>query len=162
MSIAKAHGWGIGGLREKMLEVVYISGTWDLFHVGHLRAIEAASRLGDKLVVGVVTDEFSASYKGLRPIIPFIQRRAIVAALRCVDAAVPARFPLDIVPMVEYGVTIRAIGPDYGSGNRQPRGHLETMEWMEDQGIEIVRIPRTPDISTTLIKLRIREMQDED
>ena len=157
MSTIKTYGWGKGGLREKMLEVVYISGTWDLFHVGHLRAIEAASRLGDKLVVGVTTDEFAASYKTSPPVIPFIQRRAIVAALRCVDAAVPTRFPLDIVPMVEYGVTIRAVGPDYGGGNRQPHGHIETIEWMRDQGIGIVHIPRTPDVSTTLIKDRIRE-----
>jgi len=151
--------WSMGNVEKKMLEVVYTSGTWDLFHIGHLRFIEAASRLGDKLVVGVTTDDFAASYKGIPPTIPFMQRRAIVAALRCVDATVPARFPLDIVPMVEYGITIRAVGPDYGGGNRQPRGHIETIEWMRDQGIEVVYIPRTPDVSTTLIKERIREVE---
>jgi len=141
------------------LEVVYYTGTWDLFHIGHLRSLEKARELGDRLIVGVTTDDFSESYKGIRPIIPLEQRCEILSALRCVDVAIPTRFAMDFEPMIKYGVTIRAVGPEYGSGLRQPEEHIEALRWMGGQGIKVVRVPRTPGVSTTLIKKRIREVE---
>jgi glycerol-3-phosphate cytidylyltransferase len=129
--------------------MVYISGVWDLFHIGHLNVLQRARDLGDGLVVGVVADEFVTEYKGEPPIIPFEDRYAIVRALRCVDAVVTVT-AFDIPPC-EYDITIRAHGPDYGTyeGQRIVLGKLREM------GIRTALIPRTPGISTTIIKERL-------
>ena len=132
------------------MNIVYISGVWDLFHVGHLNAIHNARRLGDMLIVGVVTDEFCKEYKGKPPVIPFEDRRAIVDALRDVNATVPVT-SFDIPPL-EYRVSIRAHGPDYGSYE----GQQELLRKLIDLGIEAVYVPRTEGISTTIIKERLK------
>lgn len=130
--------------------ITYISGVWDLFHIGHLNALQNASRLGNMLIVGVVTDEFCEEYKGERPVIPFEERRAIIDALRCVNITVPVT-SFDIPPL-EYRVSIRAHGPCYG---RYP-GQQDLLRKLIDLGIEAVHIPRTEGISTTIIKERIK------
>ena len=72
---------------------VYTSGIFDLFHVGHLRAITAAAKQnapqGVYLIVGVSTDESCAEYKRT-PVIPFAQRRELIAGLRVVDEVIEA------------------------------------------------------------------------
>lgn len=65
-------------------------GTFDLFHIGHLRLLERAAALGDRLVVGVSTDEFTRE-KGKTSIQPYEERVRIVAALRVVDAVFPEK-----------------------------------------------------------------------
>ena len=57
----------------------FISGTWDLFHVGHLRMIGKARELFDDIVIGVMPDAEAMKYKRL-PIIPYAQRREIVSS----------------------------------------------------------------------------------
>ncbi len=63
---------------------VYTSGVFDLFHLGHLRALRKAKSLGDYLLVGVHNDLDTSDYKR-HPIIPFEQRIEIVSAIDCVD-----------------------------------------------------------------------------
>ena len=67
-----------------MSSVVYVSGTFDLFHRNHLKMIEYGAGLGDTLIVGVSTDELVCSYKN-PPAIPFEERIAIVSALKYPD-----------------------------------------------------------------------------
>jgi glycerol-3-phosphate cytidylyltransferase len=67
----------------------YTTGVFDLFHIGHLNLLRAASAGCDQLIVGVTTDELSCADKGRRPVIPFAERAAIVAAIRGVDRVVP-------------------------------------------------------------------------
>ena len=137
---------------ESAEEVVFLDGCWDLFHIGHLNIIEKASRLGF-LVLGVVTDEGMRSM-GKTPIIPYEQRRAIVAALRCVDVVVPYFHYGDITGIMECGATTRVIGPEHLTveKNRQARDKLVAM------GVKYVEIPRTPGVSTTLIKQAYYQM----
>lgn len=59
----------------------------DLFHLGHLRCLQQAKALGDKLIVGVLTDEAVAAYKRI-PVIPFEERIEIIRNIACVDFAV--------------------------------------------------------------------------
>ena len=63
-----------------MVKRIYMDMVGDLFHVGHLNAINAAASLGD-VIVGVVTDNFAATYKR-RPIIPWIERATIIDSIR--------------------------------------------------------------------------------
>lgn len=65
---------------------VIATGAFDLLHVGHLRFLEAARRLGDRLIVGVESDERVHRWKGHgRPILSQEDRCELLSALRCVD-----------------------------------------------------------------------------
>ena len=134
--------------------VVYVSGVWDLFHVGHLNIIEEASRLGDKLVVGVVAEGCDVERRK-HPIIPFEQRCAIVGALRCVDAVEPY-FDNDTYPILKYNVTTRVVGPEWLV---RPRNRELATEMLA-MGCKVVIVPQTPGVSTTLIKERIRKEEE--
>ncbi len=73
-------------LRSEGKRVVYTSGVFDLLHIGHLRYLEAAKKLGDILIVGVNSDSSVRENKGpQRPIVPEAQRAALVAGLECID-----------------------------------------------------------------------------
>ena len=137
--------------REKKSCIVYTSGDWDLFHYGHLRFLEAASKAGDKLIVGVSTDESYREWNKKEPIIPHEQRKAIVENLRFVDEVVPFESHEQAIELMKArGVTIRAINEPSSRGNYQ-----EHPEWKGD--LEYVVIPRTPNISTTMIRERIKK-----
>lgn len=66
----------------------YVSGVFDMFHVGHLNIIQGARRQCDHLIAGVVTDDVVVTVKGMPPIVPLEERMAIIAALRGVDEVV--------------------------------------------------------------------------
>lgn len=66
----------------------YVSGVFDMFHVGHLNIIERARERCDHLIAGVVSDEVVVLAKGKPPIVPLDERVTIVRALRAVDEVV--------------------------------------------------------------------------
>jgi D-beta-D-heptose 7-phosphate kinase/D-beta-D-heptose 1-phosphate adenosyltransferase len=67
--------------------LVFTNGCFDLFHAGHLHFLEECRKLGDALVVSVNEDDSVRALKGDgRPVIPFMERCAILQALPCVDA----------------------------------------------------------------------------
>jgi len=68
--------------------VVYAYVVGDILHYGHLRHLLNAKALGNKLIVGVLTDE-AVMEKKPRPAIPFSERLALIGALECVDSVVP-------------------------------------------------------------------------
>lgn len=75
---------------KKFKTIVYTLGVYDNFHMGHLRLLERASLLGDKLVVGIVKDEAVKRQKGEnRPRFSLRDRKEIVSALACVDETIP-------------------------------------------------------------------------
>jgi D-beta-D-heptose 7-phosphate kinase/D-beta-D-heptose 1-phosphate adenosyltransferase len=72
--------------RRRGERVVFTSGCFDLLHVGHVRSLEEARRLGDRLVVGVNADASVRRLKGAgRPVLPVRQRAELLAGLACVD-----------------------------------------------------------------------------
>ncbi len=141
---------------KKKEVVVYTSGTWDLFHVGHLNILEKSAALGDKLVVGVSTDELIFHYKGVKPVIPFEQRLRIVQAIGVVYKAVRQDILTDIRQLQEYDVDIVTIGDDWKNK------HLDGLEWMKAQpGKKVVYFPYTEGVSTTEIKKIIIDNTNE-
>jgi cytidyltransferase-like protein len=66
----------------------YLTGVFDLFHVGHLDVLEQAKQHCDRLVVGVLTDDWAAEAWGARPFVPIVERAQIIEQLRCVDEVV--------------------------------------------------------------------------
>jgi D-beta-D-heptose 7-phosphate kinase/D-beta-D-heptose 1-phosphate adenosyltransferase len=76
----------IARARRRGERVVLTSGCFDLLHVGHVRSLEEARSLGDRLVVAINTDASVRRMKGPgRPILPARQRAELLAALACVD-----------------------------------------------------------------------------
>jgi cytidyltransferase-like protein len=63
----------------------YLFGVFDLFHLAHLDALSAAAdATGDRVVVGVASDELVEQLSGGRPYVPFAERIEIVGAVRAV------------------------------------------------------------------------------
>ena len=129
---------------------MFTSGSFDLFHIGHLNILEKSAALGDELIVGVSTDELIEKYKGMKPIIPFEQRFRIVSAIRCVTKVVKQVKLTEIAQLERERIDIVTIGDDW------KEKYLEGLEWMKRQpGKEVVYFPYTPGISTTSIKQSI-------
>ncbi len=130
------------------MKTVITYGTFDLFHVGHLKLLERARALGDRLVVGVSTDAFNEG-KGKRTVIPYADRAAIVRAIRCVDDVIPEESweqkPDDIRRL---GVTTFVMGDDW-------RGKFDDLKKL----CEVVYLPRTSMVSTTSIKEAVTVLQ---
>ena len=92
--------------RAQGLTVALANGVFDLLHVGHLRYLEAARQLADRLVVAVNSDASTRAYKGPgRPVIPEAERAELVRALRCTDLVLIFEEP-------DVRVVIRALKPD--------------------------------------------------
>ena len=135
---------------------VFTSGSFDLFHIGHLNILERSAALGDELIVGVSTDELIQHYKGTPPIIPFEQRFRIISSLKCVTKAVKQVKLTEVAQLQREDIDIVTIGDDWINK------YLEGLEWMKQQpGKEVVYFPYTPDVSTTSIKKKIIESTSE-
>ncbi|MCQ2253660.1 MAG: adenylyltransferase/cytidyltransferase family protein [Bacteroidales bacterium] len=126
---------------------VFTSGSFDLFHVGHLNILEKSAALGDELIVGVSTDELIEKYKGMKPIIPYEERARIVASIKCVTKVVKQTRLTEIAQLQRENIDIVTIGDDWKNK------YLEGLEWMKQQpGKEVVYFPYTEGVSTTKIK----------
>jgi glycerol-3-phosphate cytidylyltransferase len=121
-------------------------GSFDVFHVGHLRILERASAYGDHLVVGVSTDQLSMGKKGRPPVYSQDERREIIQALKCVDEVF---FEESLEYKGEYigkfGADVLVMGDDW-------QGKFDSFSCL----CEVVYLPRTPAISTTEVIERIR------
>lgn len=138
--------------RQAHQRVVFTNGCFDLMHIGHVRYLQAARRLGDLLVVGVNSDgSVRALDKGAdRPIVPDAQRAEVLAALACVDYVV-------IFPEPDPGALIAALQPDIlVKGGDWPLDRIVGRETVEARGGRVQTIPLVPGVSTTTLVQRIR------
>jgi glycerol-3-phosphate cytidylyltransferase len=121
-------------------------GTFDVFHVGHLRILERASALGDRLVVGVSTDMLNIRKKGRPPVFTQGERVNIIAALRCVDTVfLEESLELKRQYLLQHGADVLAMGDDW-AGRFDEFGDI----------CRVVYLERTPSISTTAVIEKIR------
>ncbi len=126
--------------------VVMTFGTFDVFHVGHLRILQRAASYGHRLIVGVSTDDLNIAKKGRPPVYSQLERREIVAALRCVHHVFyEESLEQKASYLTQYDADVLVMGDDWeGKFN-----HLEDI-------CEVVYLPRTPAISTTEVIEKIR------
>ena len=75
-------------------------GTFDLFHLGHVRLLRRLSEMGDRLIVGCSTDEFNI-LKGKSSVVSYEHRQEILAACRYVDKVIPERVILPRISGVQ-------------------------------------------------------------
>ena len=124
-----------------MPRTVITFGTFDVFHVGHLRVIERAAALGDRLVVGVSADALNERKKGRVPVFSQGERMAIVAALKPVDDVfIEESLELKRDYIQKYAADVLVMGDDWA-------GKFDEFEDI----CEVVYLPRTPAISTTAL-----------
>ena len=104
--------------RKNGARVVFANGCFDLLHVGHVRYLEGARRLGDLLVVGINGDEQVRRLKGDdRPFVPERERAETVAALRAVDYVIIFHEPTVNELLLALRPDIHAKGTDYTEEN---------------------------------------------
>jgi len=131
--------------------VVFTNGCFDLLHVGHVRSLEQARGLGDRLIVGVNADASVRRLKGpSRPVVPARQRAELLAALECVDWVVlfGQDTPLSL---------IRAIRPDVlAKGGDWARDEIVGRAEVESRGGTVERLRVVPGLRSTHLVDRIR------
>jgi glycerol-3-phosphate cytidylyltransferase len=130
-------------------KIIYTAGSFDLFHEGHLRILEKAKKLGTYLIVAVSTDELIKQCKKIDPIIPYVQRVAIIKGLRCVDKVIPEKIQYDIKEFKKQKADIYVIGSDW-----KYRYDNKLLNWFRKHR-KIVFLPYTRGISSSLIKAKI-------
>ncbi len=127
------------------MKKVITYGTFDLFHYGHLRILERAKSFGDYLIVAVSTDEFN-EIKGKSCIYPYEHRAKIVAAIKYVDQVIPEKnWEQKIDDVKKYKIDVFVMGDDW-------KGKFDFLSDL----CEVVYLPRTSNISTTEIKISVK------
>lgn len=132
--------------RRRGESVVFTNGCFDLLHVGHVRSLEQARSLGDRLIVAVNGDASVRRLKGVgRPIVPARQRMEVLAALACVDWVIPFR---DATPLA----AIRALRPDLlAKGGDWSLDEIVGRREVERWGGRVVRLREIPGVRTSLL-----------
>jgi len=116
-------------------------GTFDVFHVGHLRILQRARALGDRLVVGVSADELNIKKKGRAPVFSESERLEILASLRVVDEVfIEESLELKREYVVKWGADVLVMGDDWS-------GRFDDLSDV----CEVVYLTRTPSVSTTAL-----------
>jgi len=138
---------------EKRVCIGYLSGTFDLFHVGHLNLIRRAKKQCDYLIVGVHPD---ASHKGKQTFIPFEERKAVVGACRYVDKVVDSCSE-DSDAWDRHHYDKLFVGSDYKGTERFKRYE----EYFADKNVEIVYFDYTQGTSSTQIRNTIIDKSND-
>lgn len=121
------------------MKTVITFGTFDVFHVGHLRLLQRARALGERLLVGVSSDALNIAKKGRAPVYHQDDRMAIIAGLACVDGVfLEESLEQKAEYLRGYSADILVMGDDWA-------GKFDSFAYI----CEVVYFPRTPSVSTT-------------
>ena len=143
------------GLKRGGKRIVFTNGCFDILHIGHIRCLEDAKKLGDILVVGLNSDRSVRSIKGpSRPYSPEAERAEVISALACVDYVVifDEPDPLRLISSLKPHILVK--GGDWT---------LETTvgrEVVEGTGGKVVITPQIQGISTSAIIERIVKREE--
>lgn len=118
-------------------------GTFDLLHYGHINLLRRAKEQGDYLIVAVSTDEFNWNEKKKKCYFSYEKRKMLLEAIRYVDLVIPEKnWEQKKTDMHEYHIDCFVMGNDWEG----------KFDFLKEEGVEVVYLPRTPEISTTDIK----------
>lgn len=118
-------------------------GTFDLLHYGHINLLRRAKERGDYLIVALSTDEFNNG-KGKQCYFPYEKRKQLLEAIRYVDLVIPEEsWEQKASDMREFRIDTFVMGDDWA-------GKFDYLA--EECGVEVVYLPRTPEVSTSQIK----------
>ncbi len=121
------------------MKTIITFGTYDLLHIGHVRILQRAAALGDKLIVGVSCSDLNESKKGRAPVYTTEDRMAIISALECVDEVfVEKSLELKGEYNKQFNADVLVMGDDW-------KGRFDEFKSL----CEVVYLPRTTGISTS-------------
>lgn len=130
-----------------IMKTIITFGTFDLFHIGHLNILLRSAALGNRLVVGVSSDELNLFKKGRAPVYSTAERMAIITAIKFVDDVfVEESLELKARYIRNYNADVLVMGEDW-------RGKFDELRSICD----VQYLPRTEGISTTDVMARIRK-----
>lgn len=132
-------------------DTIYTTGVYDMFHIGHLNVIKRASKMCNKLIVGVTSDDL-VSYKGKQSIICFEDRIRIVRALPFVWKAVVQEDMDKVKACKKYGANAIVVGDDW-KGTEKWNKYEEDLATI---GVDVVYLPYTNRISSTKLVNEIK------
>ena len=136
---------------DQTMKRVITYGTFDLLHYGHINLLRRAKALGDYLIVAISTDEFNWNSKQKKCYFTYEQRKALVEAIRYVDLVIPEEsWQQKKSDMHEYHVDTFVIGDDWTG----------KFDFLKEEGVEVVYLPRTPEISSSQMKKELHEAED--
>ena len=123
------------------MKTIITFGTYDLLHVGHIRLLSRAKKLGDRMVVGVSSDSLNFSKKNKYPEFTQQERMEIISMIKGVDEVfLEESLELKDSYLRKYGADVLVMGDDW----QGKFDHLNSI-------CQVVYVPRTPSISTTAI-----------
>ena len=130
----------------------YTTGTYDLFHIGHLNIIRRAKELCDILIVGVSTDELVKSYKHHLPVYNQEERMQIISSLKYVDMVIEQNTldKMDVWNEIHFNVLFH--GDDWKGSPLYNR--IE--ENLKTVGCKIIYLPHTEGVSSSDIRSHIK------
>jgi glycerol-3-phosphate cytidylyltransferase len=139
-------------VKDKII-VGYTQGSFDLFHRGHLNLLQKAKQLCDLLYVGVNTDKLIENYKGKSPIYNQNDRVEIVESLEIVDGVIlcDTLDKEDAYQKIKFDKLF--IGSDWEGSKRWN----ETEEMMKKKNVEVIYLPYTEGISSSIIREKMME-----
>ena len=135
---------------DKPYRIGYLSGVFDLYHIGHVNMFRRAKEKCDYLIVGVTSDEYVVNKKGKTPFIPCEERIAVVQSCEYVDKAVVVPYLHEEITEAweKYRYDVQFCGSDY----KHDGWWLTQKAWLEERGSTIVFFPYTQQTSSTKIK----------
>ena len=134
---------------DKFWQTGYISGSFDMFHIGHLNLMRRSKERCARLIVGVLADEVISSMKGKWPVIPLVERMEIVQAIKYVDEVDVTTADLlnKIAAWEHYRFDAMFSGDDHADD-----GWAWEEEELKSLGADIVFFPYTKEVSTTRLQ----------
>lgn len=127
-------------------KTVITYGTFDLLHYGHLEILRRAKEMGDRLIVGLSTDEFN-QVKGKVCEIPYERRKQYLESLQYVDLVIPENnWGQKLNDILNNNVDILIMGDDW-------KGRFDHL----NSHCEVIYLSRTKGISTTALKELMRQ-----
>lgn len=140
----------------KKYKIGYTTGVFDMFHIGHLNILKKAKERCDYLIVGVSTDDVVLDYKHKKPIIPFEERIAIVSELKCVDRAVPQTS----MDKMEAWKKLHFDALFHGTDWQNSEMYNNIIREFSDIGVDVVFLPHTEGISSTMLAKILQEKKN--
>jgi rfaE bifunctional protein nucleotidyltransferase chain/domain len=115
-------------------KVVFVTGVYDILHLGHLRSLEFAKSLGDILIVGINDDVFAKNKGKNRPIQKEDERAALVAGLECVDRVyVFSEKNIDVLRLLRPDSYILST-----TSLKKPKDRMDEIEFVEKSGGKVI------------------------
>jgi glycerol-3-phosphate cytidylyltransferase len=135
---------------------VYTGGTFDLFHRGHVNFLRQCKEIGDYVIVSLNTDEFIYRYKGEYPVVSYEDRKEVLLSCKYVDKVIPNSEGEDSKPTIlDVNPKFIVIGSDWAKKDYYKQMNF-TQEWLDENGYMLIYIPYTENVSTTLIKKKLK------